>query len=268
MKNECSRPKQPVTSCATTLTAVWKVDVGRSYDVTRSFVSREMVAVRTLNGEGEIHRRNSQPLVATSGTVILLHQKDILRYRCTGSRWSFFWFHFSPNGVLPLSTDHLFEIPDSSEESAEREKIIREIKNPTSGTARMASARFSMLLCHWAAAVETLHAPPHPHRQRITRVVEEMGRRIGTAWTVQSMARNAGLSERRFRQIFPEITGASPKEFYDQLRMQQAYELLQNRICNVSETSVQLGFSSPFHFSKAFKKHFGMPPSACQQAHL
>jgi AraC-like DNA-binding protein len=266
MKNECSRPKQPVTSCATTLTAVWKVDVGKSYDITRTVLSREMVAIRTLNGAGEIHRRNSDPLVATSGSVILLHQKDLLRYRCSGSRWSFFWFHFSPNGVLPLPTDHLFDIPDSSEESAERGKIIQEIKNPSIGTIRMASARFSMLLCHWAVAVE-IQAAPHPHRQRVARVIEEMGRQIGTAWTVQSMARDAGLSVRRFRQVFPEITGASPKEFYDQLRMQQAYELLQNRICNVSETSVQLGFSSPFHFSKAFKKHFGMPPSACQQSH-
>ncbi len=263
MRNECSKPEAPGASCGTVLTAVWQVEAGPSYDNARPIPGDTLIAVRTLAGEGKIERRNFPHLTVKAETLVLINQKDILRYRCSGSRWGFFWFNFLPTGALPLPVNQLFEFKDSPKESTERENIRQELRCPATGSASIASARFGTLLCLWAATAGAAHTA-HPHRQRIERVVEEMSRHLGEKWTVASMARTAGLSERRFRQVFPEITGAAPKSFYDRLRMKQSYELLRNGICNVSETAEQLGFSSPFHFSKAFKKRYGKPPSACR----
>ncbi len=261
MKNECSRSEHAALSPGNTLDSVWRVNVGSTYDVTPPMLGNALIAIRTLEGEGELRLRNRPLLYVKRDTVIVIQQSELLRYRCSGRRWFFFWFQFSPSGSLPLQFDQIFEIQDSSQESAERMRISRELKSPAPGAGRMASARFGLLLCCWAATVEAGKSISHPHRQRIERVIEEMNRRLGEAWTVESMAQTAGLSERRFRQVFPEIAGAAPKRFYDRLRLQQAHELLQNGICNVGEAADQLGFSSPFHFSKAFKKEFGTPPS-------
>ena len=65
----------------------------------------------------------------------------------------------------------------------------------------------------------------------------------------------------RFRQVFAALTGQAPKRFYDGLRLEYGRGLLRLGIHKVADVAERLGFSSPFHFSRAFKKHFGKPPS-------
>jgi AraC-like DNA-binding protein len=245
------------------LTSAWRVDAGPAYDVTPRIPDESWIAVRTLGGEGEVLLKNLLCLPTKSRSIFLFKQADLARFRCVGHRWKFFWFEFLPGGLMPVPGNLVFEIQESSEEVSLRDSIMRKLKSPAPGSARSASAQFALLLCHWGAAVETVYHPLHFHRQRIDRVIEEMNRQLNKNWPIAAMARTAGLSERQFRQVFREITGHSPKQFYDQLRLQQAYELLQNTICNVGEAAEQLGFSSPFHLSKAFKKQFGIPPSKC-----
>jgi len=79
--------------------------------------------------------------------------------------------------------------------------------------------------------------------------------------SVKLMARKACMSEQHFRRVFHEVTGSSPKRFYDQLRMAWAEHMLRGGGKNVSEVADSLGFASPFHFSRVFRKHFGYPPS-------
>ena len=79
--------------------------------------------------------------------------------------------------------------------------------------------------------------------------------------SVSKLARQAGMSERWFRSIFREITGQSPKEYYDILRLDTAAELLRMGRANVTQIAQRLGFSSPFHLSRAFKTRHGLSPS-------
>ncbi len=85
--------------------------------------------------------------------------------------------------------------------------------------------------------------------------------RLGENWTVAQMACEAHMSERNFRLAFAAVTRQSPKRFYDRLRLRTAEELLRQGVYTVAQVGDRLGFSSPFHFSKAFKQCFGYPPS-------
>ena len=57
------------------------------------------------------------------------------------------------------------------------------------------------------------------------------------------------------------ITGYSPREFIENIRMKHAARLLCDGSHNVSDVSYELGFSSPKYFTIRFKKIFGMTPS-------
>jgi len=61
--------------------------------------------------------------------------------------------------------------------------------------------------------------------------------------------------EKRFTKAF----GISIIEYRNNKRMATARELLRSR--SVSDVSEQLGFGSIYAFSRAFKAHFGYPPS-------
>jgi transcriptional regulator GlxA family with amidase domain len=75
------------------------------------------------------------------------------------------------------------------------------------------------------------------------------------------MAHQACLSRRRFSQVFREVTGSSPKSYYDTLRLGMAKEMLRTTSLSLIQIAERFGFSSSFHFSKAFRHHFGVPPS-------
>ena len=79
------------------------------------------------------------------------------------------------------------------------------------------------------------------------------------------MARMAGLGERRFRHVFASATGQSPKRFHEGLRLEFGRQLLMAGRIKLDDVADRTGFSSAFHFSRAFKKKFGHPPSLSGQ---
>ena len=56
--------------------------------------------------------------------------------------------------------------------------------------------------------------------------------------------------------------GASPREVILAVKMRRAHELLASGRWRVGEVAEQVGFESPYHFSRRFKDLFGRPPSA------
>lgn len=250
----------PAESIGTTLKSVWRVNASPSYRNTKPTHSPTQTIIRTLGGTGEIFMQNQAPFTIATGSILLFNQSELMQYRCCASQWNFFWFRFEPLTTSLLPVNKPVFLPDSEEESREREQILQEVRNPASGYARLASTRFSLMLGKWASTL-IIENYPRPHQRRIEQTIEEMKQRIGKNWTLPEMARWAGMSERQFRQVFKEITGSPPKQLYDRLRLEQARDLIQNKLCNISEAAEQLGFSSPFHLSKAFKNRFGIPPS-------
>jgi len=76
------------------------------------------------------------------------------------------------------------------------------------------------------------------------------------------MADIACLSARRFRQVFEQATGQSPKKYFDKLRLDTAAEMLLTTPYSIEQLTEKLGYSSQFHFSKAFKASFGKSPGS------
>lgn len=79
-----------------------------------------------------------------------------------------------------------------------------------------------------------------------------------------------GLSlEERFQcnfdhinRVFKSITGKTIFAYLSELRIEKAKQLLGNRIFSISDIAEKTGFNDSYYFSKVFKKHTGMSPSA------
>ena len=78
--------------------------------------------------------------------------------------------------------------------------------------------------------------------------------------TLEEMASIAGISVPYFCARFKTAFGLSPMKCLIQHRLHRAFHLLSDRNLRVSEIAVQTGYHDEFHFSKTFKKHFGISP--------
>lgn len=75
------------------------------------------------------------------------------------------------------------------------------------------------------------------------------------------LAKKLGVSYSRLRFAFRDQTGYSPREYENLCRLNRACDRLRRGEENVTEIANQLGFSSAYYFSRAFKKQFGVAPS-------
>lgn len=79
-------------------------------------------------------------------------------------------------------------------------------------------------------------------------------------WTVESLARVAGLSRSAFALRFKEKVGESPLEYLTRWRMFKAGCLLRQHDKSLGEIADLVGYESDVAFNKAFKRVKGVPP--------
>ncbi len=74
------------------------------------------------------------------------------------------------------------------------------------------------------------------------------------------LADQTHVSEVYFRKLFRDAYGISPHQYILQARINRAKQLLSERSATVTAISESCGFSSVYHFCRAFKQITGMTP--------
>ena len=96
----------------------------------------------------------------------------------------------------------------------------------------------------------------------LQRVLEAVDGEMGdSTFDVGRLADRVGLSRRQFERRLRSVTGLTPAEMIRQMRLERASQLLRAHAGTVSEIAYAVGFTSPSHFSTAFKEAYGETPS-------
>lgn len=82
---------------------------------------------------------------------------------------------------------------------------------------------------------------------------------------VEKMASEMNMSRASLHRKLKSITGFPPSELIRSIRLRKAARLIQNKVDSVSQIALLIGFSDYSHFSKSFKKHFGVSPTRYEE---
>jgi len=80
-------------------------------------------------------------------------------------------------------------------------------------------------------------------------------------WTIESLAREVGLSRTALAERFTQFVGQPPMQYLMNWRMQLAASELRSGTDSVAAIAERVGYDSEAAFSRAFKKAIGVPPS-------
>jgi AraC-like DNA-binding protein len=86
------------------------------------------------------------------------------------------------------------------------------------------------------------------------------------AWTVDSLAREVALSRSAFAERFVELIGEPPMQYFTRWRLALAAQRLRTGNDTVARIAERTGYESEAAFNRAFKREFGMPPSAWRKS--
>ncbi len=78
--------------------------------------------------------------------------------------------------------------------------------------------------------------------------------------TVEELAAVCKLNRSYFSKLFKEEMGCPPQEFLIRLRLSKAAELMKTTINPIGDISALCGYPNQLHFSRAFKKRYGVSP--------
>lgn len=94
------------------------------------------------------------------------------------------------------------------------------------------------------------------------RVLELIDAALDARLTIESLAREVGLSPAHFSRAFRESLGQPPHRYLLALRLERARRLLATTRASLSEIAQRAGFADQAHFTRLFKRAFGITPGA------
>ena len=100
----------------------------------------------------------------------------------------------------------------------------------------------------------------------LQQVVNLMMANIEEPLRMDEVAELVGLNLRRMERLFNAHLGTAPAQFYRQLRLEKARDLLLHTNLPTLEVACLTGFSSSSHFAMAYQRQFDMRPSETRRS--
>ncbi|MFE3451634.1 helix-turn-helix domain-containing protein [Nonomuraea sp. NPDC059194] len=280
---------------AADLVIVGHFDQPPGYAVRRRTGAPSWLLMWTQEGAGHVEQGGAAFTVGP-GDLIVLGSMTGHHYRVgTGaSHWAFWWVHFQPrpswlSWLGPYakgSRCHLVRaVPEAVHERLDHtfRRASADARRPGHGTshalarplrpavAALPQARELVLnaveeALLLATAARVGEAQPattglgEGRDPRIRQVEALIAAEPDAPHTVASLAASVSMSPSRFAHLFTAQTGSAPMRAVRQARVRHAARLLEVTDMDVGQVATASGFASPFHFSRTFRKEYGLSP--------
>ncbi len=99
------------------------------------------------------------------------------------------------------------------------------------------------------------------HDEAIADAEQWLQQQLDQSIDFASLAQRFGMSQRSFNRRFKQALGVPPGEYLQQLRLQQARDLLRDSNLSIAEVGYRVGYPDAGHFSTRFRRTMAQSPS-------
>ena len=257
MQVDFARPLVPAVNFEMTLNCIYHVMADITYQVEHPpLAPGQYVLIMTRSGCGFLEA-DGHSLLLSAGDAVLIEAHERLDYRCFAEHWDFWW--------LEMTTSH---------DMGERYRVANLLPNEIVGdlcsralvclksqNEDSAVSYAAALLCLVRDAMTQDETAKSVAQLRFLQAEEYIDSHLSSV-TVDALARYIPVTPRTLSSDFHACAGCTPHRYIQQKRLQCAEYLLKNTVKTITEIAEELGYSSLFHFSAAFKKERGCSPLA------
>ena len=128
----------------------------------------------------------------------------------------------------------------------------------------LAGALFESVSTNRPSAPARFDTQVTPLMRRVDRAIQLIETGYARTLTLRDLAAAAGLSTFYFARVFQRFVGVPPHRYLTAVRLRHAARMLDDG-AGVTFTCYEVGFGSLSHFVTAFRKRFGVVPSAARR---
>lgn len=201
---------------------------------------------------------------APAGSFLLFRpQEPQLHVQPFPTTAEFYYIHFQapPNfDLFGLKSSAVHHTAPSTAVRDLFEAVIDELQNKLPFCEQLCVAKLLELLALLARRTESHASPQKRYARQIDTVIRAMNREFNKNTDLAEYAALCNLSKFHFLRVFKQITGVSPIEYRNHLRLEHAKALLEDESIPIGEIAARVGYASPAYFCDTFKKKTGMSP--------
>lgn len=242
-------------------------DKGRTLD--------EFHLVLITEGEGIFESKETGRKKVSAGDGFLLFPGVWHRYKpLTKTGWSEQWVGFSGTVAKAFMANGFFDasapiIPKCNRASVLNyfDILFKLFSNEPFGYQRLASGICMQLIAE-AYNIQQSSDNEDDLNTMVSYAKHLMYKKINTSVDLEKIAKDFGVSYSKFRIDFKKQTGSSPLQYYLQLKIEKAKEILIQTTLTQKEIAYSMGFESDHYFNRLFKQKMGITPRQFRENHL
>jgi len=119
----------------------------------------------------------------------------------------------------------------------------------------------------YAFLAHILEKEPIDSKEAVVKTIEYVTREYHRTLEVDQLSLMAGLGRRQFTHLFKLLTGKSPMEYLNDIRIARSKQLLSLTSAGMREIAKSVGYKDEFYFSRCFKHYVGVSPRTYKNEH-
>ncbi len=267
-----SASRQPITRDLG-VTHIGHFSAAGGHYVERPHGTSQHILIACISGKGSC-TLDGQEWKMEPGDLLFLPPRERHVYSANPrSPWTIFWMHFrglrAEDYLESLGVSRSRPVVSVDDPMVFFEAFEDTFRHATHGFSEAAMTGLSTAFARLLGLAKVHQRMPGSRSRRaenrLLKVLAMMREDLSHPWTLEELARESHISVPHFTDLCRRQTGMPPLGLLIRLRLQRAMDLLQQGNHNVAEAALAVGYDDPFYFSRLFRKHMGLPPSACRQ---
>lgn len=228
---------------------------------------QDNIFIYCLHGEGWFEIGDRRYVITPNQFLHVPACTAPMRYGADAENpWTIYWVHYSGRDMQTFNTSLNIRKENGARDIAFNEKALSIWENMYDslalGYSRDNLCNANLCLYHFLATFfyPEKHMKSDAEPDFITKTTQYMRSNIENRLTLEDFAALHNLSASHFASLFRKSAGMSPIDYFIQLKMQRACQLLYTDECRIKEVAHAVGYDDQYFFSRIFKRLMGVSP--------
>lgn len=242
--------------------------VGYYFNPDKGRILKEYQLIYITEGEGVLETKSGGLFAIRRGMMFVLFPGEWHTYYPNyKTGWGHYWIGFcSPEVDSWIVNEYcskespVFKIGINEEIVSLFRKAIDVANGEQSLYQRVLGGLVTYLVALMCSIDQNFRVENDDFSSKIDNACALMRELIDQPVSMHEIAKRSGMGYSLFRKLFKEKMHHAPSQFFQNLKIQKAIELLTTTTLPVKEIAYQLNFETPAYFSARFRKQTGKSP--------
>jgi len=215
--------------------------------------------------KGKEHFFLDSEVIAEEGSFVFFRpfekQHHIYLENITGE---FYYVHFNAPSDFDLfgfKSSVVYHSKPSTTVCSIFEEIISELQKKQHAYERFCASKIYTLFAILERKTKKELSAQGKHFDKVSYVIQKMNIDYKINYSLEDYAKMCNMSKFHFLRVFKDITGSSPLEYRNSIRLNYVKEQIVDTNIPINEIAENAGYTSNSYFCEAFKKRFAVSPS-------